>query len=206
MKRFFLGSLLLVGLNAGNSAVVEWSGLEAQFVSFGGGALADGNVVFLGTFNTSGAFNFNLIGTSAFDSYAEVASFFTQYASTNIYTEEGVAGAFYSSSENLVFPSGLPMYIWAFNSSSASTASQWAIVGGTTTDWLTPADPIPGFRAIDIGVDRVIHFGSDSGIASSLGGSTNVRLAAIPEPASAVALAGVAILGFAATRRRRRAV
>lgn len=206
-------SLLILsgGLIATPSAVqaqvtVSWSGYDAQFMpSTGASNLANGSLVRMGTFDLSGPFDFNLIGTPGYSTFNEVDAFFAELSSLFTGEYSGEQGTFQQLELELDVATetpDTPLYIWAFNNSIASDATQWGIVGGNaapTSQWSVP-DTFPGSHAFDIGDEfREIHFGSDSGIVSPLSrfDSTNVRLAAIPEPSTflliALALAAVGI-------------
>lgn len=169
---------------------VDWTGIDAQLMpSTGSVNLANGSLVRMGTFNLSGPFNFGLIGSPGYSTFAEVDAFFQELSSTTTTVISGQSGAFEQYDFEISSPSvdpGDPLYVWAFNSATAANGTEWAIVGGTAgSQWSVP-DTFPGSHAFDLGFERVIHFGSDSGIESPISATdaTNVRLAAIPEPST----------------------
>lgn len=194
-----------------HAATINWSAVEAQFRTQADQYLANGSTILIGTFNTSSSFNFNLIGTAAFDSYAEVSAFFTSYGTitTSTVSDGGNFGGYFEASSTVNGAAGSALYIWAFNS-SVQTATQWAIVGGTTSAWLVPADPVPGSTSVDIGISsRQIVYGSASTVTGygGAGAGKDVKLAtfatAIPEPSTYAALAGVMALAIVSLRKRR---
>lgn len=190
---------------------VDWTGIDAQLMpSTGSANLANGSLVRMGTFNLSGPFNFSLIGSPGYSTFEEVDAFFEELSSipTTVISEE--AGAFEQYDFEITSPfvnPGDPLYIWAFNSATAANGTEWAIVGGTAgSQWSVP-DTSPGSHAFDLGFQRVIHFGSDSGIESPISATnaTNVRLTAIPEPSTWLLIGlGCAFVLFRLSHIRRR--
>lgn len=87
------------------------------------------------------------------------------------------------------------------NSSLNAGVSYGTSVG--TLSWIAPA--VGGTLSYDfLGANSTGAYGT--GVYTNAQMSANFTVAPIPEPSAAVALAGAAILGVAATRRRRRAV
>ncbi len=138
------------------------------------------------------------------------------------------AGLFYGDAFNVnttasgLNVSGLKLYYWVFNSSSVGSATQHGIFSSTLSSWTIPSGDGGGLDLAVINTDiadltvgqegnelagtaKILIGGFGSGI-NQAGGGRDFTLAAIPEPSAAVALAGAAILGFAATRRRLRTV
>ena len=103
-------------------------------------------------------------------------------------------------------PAGKLMFLWAFNSATPATATQWALftnddTSGGGSPWLSPLEdagiPGSGDMTLSMQVDRV-NDASDV-IKGSLSGN-QLRLAPIPEP-SLLALLLTAV-PFLARRRR----
>lgn len=72
---------------------VDYSGCDAQFVVEDGGGshsqLEEESYISLGAFGLSGAFNFSLIGTPAFDTWGDISGFYTEYSSSTVFFNNG---------------------------------------------------------------------------------------------------------------------
>ncbi|MGK0456334.1 MAG: hypothetical protein ACJAUA_000632 [Zhongshania aliphaticivorans] len=188
------------------SASISFDSLGSQWEDGSGSPLSDGNIVLIGNFDTSGVFDFSSIGTSEYDSYNEVSSFFTQYGLDTTETEFGASGV-QQGGTGPSSDTGSAIYFWAFNSSDVSLATEWAIVSNTDLSWFVPSDsPIPGSTSIDIGGladTRSIEFGN---LSSNLGigDQLNIQTALlVPEPSTYALFAGVLAFGYIVIRRSR---
>ena len=190
------------------AASISFDSIGSQWEDSTGNAFADGNQILIGNFDTSGAFNFGLIGTEAFDTYSEVLPFFTTYGSDLTETVAGVLVGAQQGGVGTSNDTGSQIFFWAFNDPDLSSATEWAIVRNTDSTWMVPADPVPGTTNIDLGANtptRIIEFGAESATVS-LGGSLNVQSAlvsAVPEPSTYALFAGILSIGFVAVRRHR---
>ena len=215
--------LAMFANTASSSVVIGFTATEAQFEDSSGTALSNGSIVSVGYFNLSGAFSFAQIGTPAFDSYAEVSPYFTSYGSASTETlaysaPYNRAGSIDTGNGSGIAPdgdAGKALYMWAFNSSSVATATEWAIVSNLTTTpggkWIVPTTPFS--TDIDLGGDvstRVVNFGAVSSNTGSGGvGVYDIKtmaISAVPEPSSFLALAGLGLFGFVSRRVRRSSV
>lgn len=153
-----------------------------------GGTLANGNVFVRGastfTMNSSSAITFNLTGTTAgqFDVFTQDAGgFFTLGGTMNL-------------KFNNTFTSGASFDLYNLTSGSADGFTTISVAGsyvGSLTEGT------PGLWTGTVG-GQAFTFTESSGIL-------NIAAAAIPEPSTYAAIFGLAILGLAALRRRRRA-
>ena len=120
--------------------------------------------------------------------------------------DTGVGGASLSFAYDDVtgYPNGITagsvLSIWAYDTKTPGAATDWMIV--TNPAWVVTAlTPAAGVNPVDYTI-------TDAGTVASYGtissGKFITALApAIPEPSSFAALAGFAVLGLAASRRRR---
>lgn len=190
MKRI-LSSLIALGFafqSASAITVVFGTGTESSwFTDSTGMALADGSLVQVGTF-TGGfeAANFTL--------FAEVATS-TWPVFPPIGTQTGrVAGGEISNSENDSLFNNKQIYLMVFNAPTANEATQYGIFTSSLDGWKY-SDLFAS--TIDVTeIDTVINgYGT-------INHPTVGLYAPIPEPATAGFLAGAAMLGLVALRRR----
>jgi len=154
LKRYLLGALsfCLIGLGTSHAQVsqVTWSNIEdnngagENFLSDAFGArLLPGNLVMIGSFDIPDA---TIQANSGNINY--LLGHFAQYGSTTISGNGvGTPGLFYqntiaSSNNTTPFPvNGQQIYIWAFNSSLATTATQQGIFSQSAlSNWIFPTD------------------------------------------------------------------
>jgi hypothetical protein len=192
----FVSVLFGATLRAGT---VEYSGFDGQFVietspeSYA--QLGEGSYVSLGSFDLSGDFSFNLIGTPEFDTWSEISSYYTEFGNTNIFLSDGY-GVF--ASQALVAGiAGTPLYIVGFDATSPSGAVRMAVVGGESGAWNAPGDePLNDYLAIDIGgAGSSVFFGTLTEVDGygGLGAGKDISLSVIPEPTTLVLLVGAMV-------------
>lgn len=170
--------------------------------------LPNGNAVWIGSFNSgfdisSNAFDFALLSFNfGFFDDSGVFQGETQMLTT-ITTDFGlgfdgsfsVSGTVPDAGANSSTP-GLspPIYVWAFNNSDASLASEYGIFQLSNLESGLP--PLGVSQSIDFANEFVVsEFGSFN---SSTGVAT---LQAVPEPSTYALLAGILAFGFIVVRR-----
>lgn len=207
--KFLLLSLCAFSLSSlSRGGTIDYSGYDAQFVSGTGPSsyeqLSVGSYVSLGTFDLGGSFNFNLIGTPSFDSWASISPFYTEYGNTEIFSEDGF-GVFFGNAITLGLE-GVALYIVGFDTPDPLDSQKMAIVGGGS-GWVGPSDTPPGdATAIDIGVGApTVFFGNLTDIQGygGMGEGYDVSLSTVPEPSTvvlAVGSLGVLFIGCAVRR------
>jgi hypothetical protein len=211
MKKFLLLFLFLsAALSSSRAATINYSGFEAQFVTESGlsaySQLQEGSYISLGTFNLSGGFAFNLIGTPAFDTWSEISAYYTEYGSTSIFDSEGF-GVF-TSEAGAVGIEGTPLFIVGFDNINPVLSTRLAIVGGSGGAWDAPSDdPLSGVLSVDIGGgDATVVYGviTDIDGYGGLGVGKDIALSAVPESNSFayLAMAFFVYLMFSLARRR----
>lgn len=142
-----LFSLLLMGGTSLRAVpiTVSWgSESEARYFANASGTLLPvGSLVLLGSF----AAGTDFAGHAG--DYSYLSAQFTQYAVAHIGDGGfGIPGAFAASS--LLNLSSTQLYYWAFDASTALSASQWGVFTQTTGLWTTPGGPAPGSLNTDI--------------------------------------------------------
>ncbi len=206
----------MLGVGNAGAAAVSWSaatdnGLADVF----GVKLAPGDLLLLGAFNIPDATIQANSGNVAF-----LMSHFTTFGTSSIGTNVGGAPGFFfqnttgNTATTTPFPvQGQRIYIWAFNTPLATTATQEGIFSQTVAaNWIFPTQGgNPDTTGVDItdltnapstalapGADIVI-----GGFQQGVGNTLDFNLALIPEPSTYVlALVG----GIALWLLRRRAV
>jgi hypothetical protein len=145
-------------------------------------------------------------GTNFTDA-TSVASNFTSFGAATSWDanliDTGVGGASLSFSfdELSGYPAGITagstLSIWVYDSKAPVATSDWMILSNPS--WVV--QPLAAGAAVD-SRDYTI---TDGGLVVRLGNvsGNNFVLAPVPEPSSFAALAGFAVLGLAASRRRR---
>jgi hypothetical protein len=207
------GFLCLAGA-AHASVTIAANGVANLVLSSSGTTLAAGDLVRLGYFaNTAN------LGTS--NSYATLnasTNFFPigeGIANAGTLTESGTSGgggtilainnyggtqgAFLGSFGNVSATYLAPntqLYMWVFNSTSASTATQWGIFDAPS--WKFPGDP--GSTTMSLGSPSVTAIrGTTNGSNFDL---ANIP-ASVPEPSAWAGIGSAIVLGCALLRRRR---
>jgi hypothetical protein len=129
------------------------------------------------------------VDTSTFTTMAQFESAFVQVGASEALGATG--DIFYSAGD--VYSAGATVYGLVYNTSSAATATQAAafLIGET---------PNLGTLAGNVELSNV---GTGFGIYGSGGNGGNINLAAVPEPSTFAALAGLCALGAVMVRRRR---
>ena len=199
-------SIYLFATCALSAASINFDSTDSIWEDSFGFPLSDGSQILIGNFNTTGGFNFDLIGTPSFDTYSEVLPFFTQYGSGVTKTVNTFSGIQQGDS-GVSTDTGSQIYFWAFNDSDLPSATEWAIVGNSAPDWFVPSDPTPGITSINLGVStetRFIEFGTESSNLGPTGSELNVQTGLIvPEPSTYALIAGIFTLGYIIIRRSR---
>jgi hypothetical protein len=222
-----LASLLFAAGAVYGQSTYTVDALATQYLieSSSGTALAAGDVIRLGYFPSS---DLSIVETS--QSYATLNSIFTPYGEGTLPTTTGTlnesggtspvgnantmyvdnasstTGAFtgtFLGISSTYIPSGDLLYMWVFNSSNPTSATQWGIFyDPTSTEWEAP--PAGSFNIVST---------SDPGVTALQGtGTSNSQsnfelVTVVPEPGGTSLLAGgmacLAALGGIALRRRR---
>jgi hypothetical protein len=199
--------ILLVSLCASNlmaQSQVQYTAAPGQRAVYTtGGPVANGNSVWIGTFNQG--FDPN---TSENDPYTLLANWH-QFGSTTITTLAGQPGRFTgnSSSSDPFFPSR-KIYLWVFSTDNASAPEQdfanvneYGLFSSTDGDWSFSPDPPPNnFRAINSTDVNQLLWGSADGSTLFLSGGFIL----VPEP-STFGLLSVALPAIVLALRKRRA-
>jgi len=204
----FVALFLAVAASSHASITVTANAVGSLLLSSSGTALASGDIVRIGYFNAS------LATLETSNSFATLNSDFDpvgEGTDGDTLTENGNAtdtldindisgnGSF-AGQFNGITSSAIPaeslLYMWVFNSSSPSTATQWGIFyNPTNANWVFPADP--GGAIVSL-----------SSAATALRGTANgsnfelANIAVVPEPTSIYLLAGGLVIGALALRRR----
>ncbi len=222
-KLAFLGSLAFVFLGLGTSFAgsVAWSnaddnngaGVNSLSDAFGVNLLP-GNLLLIGSFNISDSTIQANSGNISF-----LLSHFSQYGSSTIGSGVGnTPGLFYQNTIANLDTAGVAgqrIYIWAFNSPIATTATQQGIFSQSAlNNWIFPHESdIPNATSVDL--SNLTNANGTSLVAGanivigSFGQSPfngrDFELALIPEPSTytLVLLGGIALV---VVRRRARAI
>lgn len=198
--------------------------VKAQSIDYGmvgaavnspvGTPLAGGGFNLLGVTPSSG---FNPVGASLSSILSSANMLSVSGAFTGI--GAGDAGQFYVAglpttwSTSVTIITGTQLYILASISPTFDAAAPWALVTGTDQSWLSPnpTDPfgssiielsLPGNSIIASSGVSDAFFGS-SAPGSQLANNDNLNLVPEPSTYALLGLAGLALGGYAARRRRR---
>lgn len=198
IQHAFLACLLglILSLSA-NAADIEYQAQANQILTSSGFKLQLGCLIRIGTFTPG--FNFAANATN----FSTTNSAFTEFDTAFIGDGGAPAGQFYDNTPYLSGITNLTLYVWIFNSPSAASATEWAILTNPASNWRGPADG-SNSTSIDTGdLGTLVPIGALGSIVGGNGSGGDIRLqAAIPEPSSAVQLG--LILATAAFRRRYR--
>lgn len=211
-KILISGAFACFAAAAQAQVTVNANGVENLVLSSSGTTLAAGDLVRLGYFSSTAN-----LGTS--NSFSILNSIFTAIGEGNanggtlsengnsgttmdIDNYNGTQGAFLGSFSGVsatyfgASDTGLQLYMWVFNSSDASSATQWGIFDAPS--WTFPANlgtVTMSLGSSDISVIRGSTSGSDFELA-------NIP-ASVPEPSSLASFGLVIVLGSALLRRRK---
>lgn len=205
MKKLILALALTTSLTAASwSATLNFDSTASLWEDSSGTLLVDGSLVRLGFFDTSGAFDFAFIGTAAFDTFAEVDAFFTEYGTS--VTSSPVTAGFQLGGVGSSSDTGNQLFYWGFNAATGAAATEWAIVTNSNAAFFVPTDPLPGSTSIDLGLapgTRSVLFGSESTNLGFGGWALNIQteLVVVPEP-STYAMMALGLVVLLVARRR----
>jgi hypothetical protein len=211
-----LGLLLSVACSNSKAQSIAWGAdINHGVGTAAGGPLPHGDLVLLGSFPS---ITDSDIRTHETD-FTYLSSHFVQFGAsavvgqglpsgTDAYWSASAAGSGSTSADSLGI-NGKPIYMWAFNSPTASAATEWGIFNSTVTTpppnaWIFPNfSDVPNTRSIDLNqVDNVV--------VGSLGpetyfGSTLYKLAPVPEPSAyGIVVGGLCLAGAGFNRLLRR--
>jgi len=209
LKRILTVLIVTLGFASGAHAqiTVSANGVSNLVLSATGGVLAQGDLVRLGFFSIP-----SVLGTD--NSFSDLNSDFTAIGEglansgtlsqsnnsgntmdINNFSSSGTFLGSYQGVLGTYLPTGSQLYMWVFNSPTASSATQWGIFDAPS--WLFPSDP--GQVTMSLGSANI------SVLRGSTNGS-NFELAPIPvpEPGTLPFLAGALALGALVWRKTRR--
>ena len=199
------------GSVASAQVVVTWQAATTNGIGTASGTpLLTGSLVELGMFTVNDA----TIQTNA-NNYGFLSAHFVIFDSAAIGTgsgAEGIDGYWTRASPGNVSTDGIGvagqrMYIWAFDTVSGATATQYGIYTSSLSSWLFPSDSsVPNTSQIDLNeVTSILVGGFGTGTSSATGPSEplyNLAAIAIPEPASTAMIAALGALTLGLYRRR----
>lgn len=196
MKKIFLVTAAALALNLGsNAADIEYQAQANQILGSSGTELELGSLIRLGTF--SAGFDFAANATN----FSATNAAFTQFDTAVIGDGGAPAGQFWDNTPFLSGITNLTIYVWIFNSATAETATEWAIVTNPASNWKGPADGANS-TTLDTGdLGTIVPVGALGSIEGGAGTGGNIRLQAVPEPSSLALIGMVLVTG---TFRRRR--
>ena len=208
LKKILILTAFVCFVTAAHATVdIDANGVGNLVLSASGTDLAVGDLVRLGYFSSTGE-----LGTD--NTLSDLNSIFTpigegivnagtltetgnsgQTVDINDISGSGTFSGAFSGVSSTYLTTGAQLYMWVFNSSTASTATQWGIFDAPS--WTFPADTGVANLSLsssDIFIFRGSADGSDFDLAS-----------VIPEPSSMASVGSAMILGIAFLRRRRAA-
>jgi hypothetical protein len=213
MKRLTLSLLFAAAIHS-QGAQVDF-GMTLGVVNNNGSLLANSGLFQVGTFS---GYNDGL-GASYFTGkdYATLSGAFSAFTlSGSDPTTTDAFGNYYNSYETGSTVAGTRLFSWIYSTTTASPSANWTIVsgpiGGTSpfdAQWLAVAPLSTDVNVIELGINSNVLFAqSNPGIAFSPNTSVDpdgVNLNLVPEPSTyaLLGLAGLALGGYAARRRRR---
>jgi hypothetical protein len=221
MKHTVLTSVLLsLGLSASAQAAISIAGNNLGgsgrvLADAAGSPLPTGSVVRVGFFNDPVADIAIISGTDfsaidqKFNSLGEGVVPNSGSVSAGALAIGANAGRFSFTVQNVqqsYLPAGKQMFYWVFNSSTASTATQWALftnddTSGGGSPWLSVLEntEVPGSGDLSLAVQQARVDDASDVITGTLN-ADQLRLAVIPEPSLAALCLSAGALLF---RRRR---
>lgn len=185
------------------------------YTTSAGSALADGSIIRVGLFNTSGG---NLATLQTSNDFATIDSLFTPFAESG-HPGSGAVNQSSNAGNQIIINSlfgpgqvigniegiaasysatGSQIYVWVFNSANTGTATEWGIFSATS-GWNFPSDL--GQETLSTFEVNDIVRGSTTGGITSADQLRLSSIAAVPEASSSMLLLTT---GLIALRRRRR--
>jgi hypothetical protein len=205
LKRLFIFTASICFAAAAHATVdIDANGISNLVLAANGTFLAQGDLVRLGYFSSTA----NL---ATDNSFADLNAVFTPIgeglANSGTLTENnnsgqtmdinnvsgaGTFGGAFSGISSTYLPTGTQLYMWVFNSSTASAATQWGIFDAPS--WAFPADT--GVTNLSLSSSNIFTF---RGTANG----PNFDLSVIPEPSTVATFAlGIGLAGIASLLRR----
>lgn len=197
-------SISLVSVASATNISLNVTGTEALALSDGSTALANGNAVWIGSFDTGFNIDANKTDFSAlaanFGFFDDVGTFQSGTPLISTLTTDfgiGLTGSFTASNAAAPDAGGNqpPLYVWAFNNSDASSATEYGIF--QLTPLANGVSPLGVNQSLDFETDHVdVLFGSynsGTGVGS---------LGVVPEPSVYAVTAGLLALTWVMVRRR----
>lgn len=176
---------------------------DIQFYQPGGDVAFTNSYVFeVGAFSAGTDFSSAASISSSFVSFGASGNWDTNFQDVGF----GAASLSFAFDEFSGYAAGITagttqLYIWAYDTKSVTPDADWVII--TNPGWV--AQPIATGAAVT-SFDYTITDAGTVYVFGTLNGNKVVSaLAAVPEPSAFAAIAGLAVLGGVATRRRRSA-
>jgi hypothetical protein len=147
--------------------------------------------------------------------YATLQSSWLPFAGSDAVTDS--LGQFYQSVDLGATAANTRLFAWGYSTPTASASANWSILSGTIGGltiydgvWLAPSPSAIDVNVIELGVtSNVLYANNDPGnalVANSVApGEGSADIVLVPEPSTyaLLSLAGIALGGYAARRRRR---
>jgi hypothetical protein len=212
MKKTILALVASIVVHA-QAAQVDF-GMTLGVVNNNGSLLQNAGLFQLGTFS---GYN-DGTGAAYFTGkdYATLVAAFSSFPLLDGNGKTDNMGQFYFSLDTGTTPANTRLFAWAYSADTASSSANWAIASGTIGDtgdygsqWLAVAPSDTTVNTIELGINSNVLYAKSSPL-TNFGPNTEydpsgVNLNLVPEPSTyaLLGLAGLALGGYAARRRRR---